>query len=115
GLVFQGPPGRSASVRALQASAGLIFDVLVRWDPDNLLLEQAHREVLETELEVRRLRDGLERMSDLEPMWTHPPRLTPLAFPIWAERMQAQVSTESWVDRVRRMAGRLERAAGEPS
>ncbi|NNK61970.1 MAG: ligase-associated DNA damage response DEXH box helicase [Gemmatimonadetes bacterium] len=115
GLVFQGPPGRSSSVRALQASAGLIFDVLARWDPDNLLLEQAHREVLETELEVRRLRDGLERMSDLEPMWTHPPRLTPLAFPIWAERMQAQVSTESWVDRVRRMAGRLERAAGEPS
>jgi ATP-dependent Lhr-like helicase len=113
GLVFQGPPGRSASVRALQASAGLIFDVLARWDPEHLLLEQARREVLETELEVRRLSEGLHRMSMLEPLWTRPPRLTPLAFPIWAERMQAQVSSESWVDRVRRMAGRLERAAGE--
>jgi ATP-dependent Lhr-like helicase len=111
GLVFQGPPGRGGSTRALQASAGLIYDVLARWDPENLLLEQAHREVLEAELEVRRLKEGLERMSAQVPRWTAPPRLTPLAFPIWAERMQAQVSTESWTDRVRRMAGRLERAA----
>lgn len=113
GLVFQGPPGRSKSARQLQASSGLIYDVLARWDPDHLLLAQAHREVLEQELEVRRLRSGLERMASLDPVFTSPPRLTPLAFPIWAERMQAQVSTESWIDRVRRAAGRLEKAAGE--
>ncbi|MEK9500284.1 ligase-associated DNA damage response DEXH box helicase [Gaopeijia maritima] len=112
GLVFQGPPGRPKSARQLQASAGLIYDVLARWDPENLLLQQAHREVLDHELEVRRLREGLERMTALPPVFTTPPRLTPLAFPIWAERMQAQVSTESWVDRVRRVAGRLEKAAG---
>lgn len=111
GLVFQGPPGRSKSARQLQASAGLIYDVLARWDPDNRLLDQAHREVLEQELEIRRLREGLERMTALRPHFTAPPRLTPLAFPIWAERMQAQVSTESWIDRVRRAAGRLEKAA----
>jgi ATP-dependent Lhr-like helicase len=113
GLVFPGYPGRSKSARQLQASSGLIFDVLERWDPENLLLQQARREVLEEELEVVRLRRGLEAMSTLEHVWTTPPRLTPLAFPIWAERIQASVSSESWLDRVRRMARRLEEAAGE--
>lgn len=113
GLVFGGYPGRSKSARQLQASAGLIFDVLERWDPDNLLLDQARREVLDDELEVRRLRHGLEAMGRMKHHWTAPPRLTPLAFPVWAERIQASVSSESWLDRVRRMAARLEREAGE--
>ncbi|MEZ4612873.1 MAG: hypothetical protein R2838_21955 [Caldilineaceae bacterium] len=40
-------------------------------------------------------------------------RLTPLAFPIWADRMRTQVSTEAWSDRVQRMVLELEEAAGE--
>ncbi|MEJ2542195.1 MAG: DNA ligase-associated DEXH box helicase, partial [Gemmatimonadota bacterium] len=112
GLVHPGPPGRSKSARNLQASSGLLYDVLARYDPDNLLVEQARQEVLERELESERLREGLETLSRRELVVTTPPRFTPLAFPIWAERLQAQVSSESWVDRVRRMAQTLEAEAG---
>jgi len=47
GLVFQGYPGSGKSTRQIQASSGLIFDVLKNHDADNLLLEQANREVLQ--------------------------------------------------------------------
>ena len=111
GLLFPGYPGRGKGTRQLQASGELLFDVLRRYDPGNLLLDQAHREVLEGMLEVRRLEGLLERLAGAERIVMETPRLTPFAFPIWAERMQAEVSSERWIDRVQRMAVRLERAA----
>jgi len=112
GLVFQGRPGRSKSARQLQASAGLVFDVLERWDPDNELVAQARQEVLRDELEFDRIAQALHAMSSLQMHWTAPARLTPLAFPIWADRISTSVSSESWLDRVRRAAAELEAAAG---
>ncbi len=114
GLLITGPGGR-ASARQLQASSGLLFDVLTRWDPDNLLLAQARTEALESELELTQLKWGIERLSRLAKgglVEVETPRLTPLAFPLWAERLHARVSTERWIDRVTRMAATLERAAG---
>ncbi|MHA7833349.1 MAG: ligase-associated DNA damage response DEXH box helicase, partial [Algiphilus sp.] len=46
GLVFEGYPGRGKSTRQVQASSGLIFDVLSRYDPENLLMHQAQEEVV---------------------------------------------------------------------
>ncbi len=112
GLVLQGFPGRSKSTKALQVSSGLIYEVLERYDPDNLLLDQTRTEVLRREIEFARLREGLLSLQRRTRLLTSPLRLTPLAFPIWAERIQAHLSTESWVDRVRRTAERLEAAAG---
>jgi ATP-dependent Lhr-like helicase len=112
GLVFQGYPGQAKSARQLQASSELFFDVLSEFDPSNLLLDQARREVLERELEVRRLRGALERIAASRLRIIDTPRLTPLGFPIWAERIRSQhVSSERWTDRVRRMVVRLERDA----
>jgi ATP-dependent helicase Lhr and Lhr-like helicase len=112
GLIFPGYPGRGKSARQLQASSGLVFDVLLRYDPENLLLDQARREVLERELNVRRIRVGLAEISQRPIRMQRTERLTPLSFPLWADRLHARVSSEPWVDRVRRMADRLERAAG---
>jgi ATP-dependent Lhr-like helicase len=114
GLVFQGYPGAPKSTRQLQASSSLIFDVLCQYDAGNLLLTQARREVLESQLELRRLDDTLARIAEKRIVELAPERLTPLAFPLWAERLQSQVmSSESWRARVERMAGELEAAAGE--
>lgn len=115
GLVHEGFPGRSKSTRQLQASSGLIWDVLLRYDPDNRLVDQAQREVLERDVDVHRLRAGLRTLQERRRVEVVAPRLTPFAFPIWAERIQASVSSESWLDRVRRMAARLERHAADPS
>lgn len=112
GLVFQGYPGRGKSTRQIQASSGLIFDVLERYDSGNLLLDQARREVLENQLETRRMRAALTAIGRKNIVIERPERLTPLAFPLWAERLQSQIlSSETWRDRVERMAASLERAA----
>ena len=112
GLVFQGYPGAGKTARQIQASSGLFFDVFVRYEPDNRLLAQARREVLERHLEVRRLRESLERAQSLRWVVQHTERLTPLAFPLWAMWIQGQLSTEAWGDRIRRMVEQLEEAAG---
>ncbi len=108
GLVFPGYPGKGKSARQVQASSGLIFDVFERYDAENLLLDQARREVLERDLDVRGLVEGMARLASLPRDVVDTPRLTPLAFPVWAERMAARVSSESWRDRVERMSVRLE-------
>ena len=79
GLVFAGYPRAGKSARQLQASSGLFFDVFQRYDPENLLLSQAHREVLERQLESSRLGRTLERLSRAEVVITDPPRTSPLA------------------------------------
>ena len=111
GLVQQGYPGRGKAVRQIQASSGLIFDVLSEHDSDNLLLAQARREVLEAQLEVRRIRAVLERSRNQRFELRAPERLTPLAFPLWADRLRAHLTSEDWQARVERMLGRLERDA----
>ncbi|MEM1081524.1 MAG: ligase-associated DNA damage response DEXH box helicase [Pseudomonadota bacterium] len=114
GMVQQGFPGKGKPVRQLQASSGLIFDVLKEHDPKHLLLEQARREVLEGQLEWIRMEAALQRASHQRLVLTEPERLTPLAFPLWADRLRSQLSSEHWQDRVDRMLGRLERAADQP-
>ena len=108
GLVQQGLPGARKGQRQLQASAGLVFDVLSEHDPGNLLLEQARREVMERTLEFSRLRAGLEKLRERRICVERPGSLTPLGFPLWAERVRERVSSESWEDRVRQMADQLQ-------
>lgn len=112
GLVFAGYPGMNKTARQLQASSELFYDVFQDYDPDNLLLEQARREVLEHQLEFGRLRATLERIARHEITIVETRQLTPLAFPLWAERLrQNYLSSERWTDRVRRMVSKLEDAA----
>jgi ATP-dependent Lhr-like helicase len=109
GLLVPGLPGQRKSARQLQASSDLFYDVFREYDPANLLLSQAHREVLDRQLEVRRLRDSLARIADRTITIVPTERLTPLAFPIWAERLREQyVTSERWNDRVRAMLAELE-------
>jgi len=93
-------------------SSGLFFDVLQRYDPENLLLSQAAREVLERQLESTRLASTLRRLSAASIVVRQPKRVTPLAFPLLVDRSRERVSSESLADRIRRMQLALERAAG---
>lgn len=112
GLVFPGLPRSGKSARQLQVSSGLFFDVLQRYDPNNLLLTQASREVLERQLESTRLGATLQRISAAKIVVTRPKRPTPLAFPLVVDRNREKVSSESLGDRIKRMQLALERAAG---
>jgi ATP-dependent Lhr-like helicase len=112
GLVFPGFPRAGKTARQLQVSSGLFFDVLSRYDPSNLLLTQASREVLERQLESTRLGLTLERLSQSRIVIAAPRRTPPLAFPLLVDRARDRVSSESLGDRIRRMQLALERAAG---
>jgi ATP-dependent Lhr-like helicase len=100
------------SDRQTQVSAGLIYDVLVEHDAGNLLLAQARREVLERQFEFTRLRDTLEALATRDLRLVDTSRLSPLAFPIWAEFVQSRLSTKDWLTRIADMARDLEAAAG---
>jgi ATP-dependent Lhr-like helicase len=104
--------GGRRSDRQTQASAGLIFDVLAEHDADNMLLAQARREVLERQFEFRRLRETLEALATRDIRVVETPRLSPLAFPIWAEFVQSRLTTKDWLAQIADMARDLEQAAG---
>ncbi|MEM6527652.1 MAG: ligase-associated DNA damage response DEXH box helicase, partial [Chloroflexota bacterium] len=104
-------PGGQKSSRQLQASSGLIYDVLENYDPENLLLEQARREVLERQLDQSRLTEALKRIAHGEVILTAPPRPTPFAFPLLVDRLRQTVSSETLEDRILKMVTRYEKAA----
>lgn len=113
GLLDAGPPGsRAATRRSLQTSASLLYEVFSKYDPDNLLLRQARKEVLENQLDHTRMRHALEGLRAKPIMVANTARLTPLAFPLWADQIQASlVSSVPVADRLAEMLGALERAA----
>jgi ATP-dependent Lhr-like helicase len=113
GLLFQGPPGQRKPARHLQASIGLFYEVFAKYDPGNLLLHQAHREVLEQQLERSRLGRALARLSESRVTVREIARPSPMAFPLMVARMREKLSSESLADRVRRMQARLEKAASK--
>lgn len=112
GLVFQGYPGAGKSAKQFQATASLYYDVFRRYDPDNMLLFQAEREVLERQLESSRLGHALQRLQAARVLITEPSRPTPLAFPILVDRLRDTLSTESVSARIEKLAMQLEREAG---
>ena len=108
-LVPSLPGGMPRSLRQLQASAGLLYDVLREHDPEHMLLQLAEREVLHDSLDVDGLRDALQRMLGRALSLQAPRSLTPLGFPLWAERLRGQLSNEDWRTRVLRAAQQLEK------
>ena len=110
GLVFGGLPGQGKSSRQLQASSDMFFDVFREYDSENLLLKQARREVLDLQLEHQRLSEAMWRLSKAKLVITHPPKPTPLAFPILVDRLRMKLSSEKLADRIARLTKQFEKA-----
>jgi ATP-dependent Lhr-like helicase len=112
GLIFTGYPGQPKSVRQLQASSGLFYEVFRKYDRGNLLLSQAEQEVLSQELELSRLRATLERIAarklDLVTL-RHP---SPMSLPLMVERFREKLTTEQLSTRLDRILRDMEKDAG---
>ncbi|MES2643431.1 MAG: ligase-associated DNA damage response DEXH box helicase [Myxococcota bacterium] len=109
GLVMTGPAHARRTMRQVQSSASLLYDVFTRYDPGNLLLLQARREVVEQQFERDRLLSVLGRLgaSPLECIDTSRP--SPLAFPLVVERLAVDAaSMESLLDRIAKMTASFE-------
>ncbi len=113
GLVVEGVGRARKSARAMTISSSLLFDVFQKYDGENLLLGQATREVLESELELTRMVGALERMRGMQHVVVDVAAATPLAYPLFVARLREQLSSEALADRVRRMEVAMERVGGD--
>ncbi len=111
GLIQAGYPGHRKSNSYVQASSNLFYDVFCQYDPDNLLLQQSRREVLDMQLEIGRISMALDRIQSSKIVVTSPPKTTPLAFPLFVDKLRERISSETLADRVARLQEQLEAAA----
>jgi len=109
GLIFQGMPGEKVKARHLQSSASLLFNVFAEYDPNNILLQQAYREVLDQQMEEVRLRNALHRINNGNILIRFPERPTPFCFPILVDGLNRNnLTSERLEDRIKRMQAQLE-------
>lgn len=111
GLVFGGYPAAQKSLRQIQASSGLFYEVFRKHDAGNLLLTQARDEVLNEELEIERLHRQLLKMGQLRLELRQLERPGPLAFALLVEGLRETLSTEKLADRIARMVAELNSVA----
>lgn len=109
GLVFQGYPGKQVRTKHVQANSGLFFSVFENYDKDNLLLKEAYEEVFDFQLEIARMRAAFERINTHEIIMTTPQKLTPFAFPIFAESFREKYSNEDWQSKLEKIKNQLEK------
>jgi ATP-dependent Lhr-like helicase len=113
GLLLNQPPGRpSRSQREIQSSASLLFEVLQRYDPANLLLQQSRREIFERQLELTRLTAAIRSLAGRPLVLVETERLSPMAFPLWADRLSATLPAGDAATRLEAMLHQLNLAAG---
>ncbi|EDX84455.1 DEAD/H associated family [Synechococcus sp. PCC 7335] len=103
GLVFKGYPGSKKTANQVQISSSLIYEVFTKYEPNNLLLIQAEREVIEEQMEAPRLAAALERMQALKLFWMSVQRPSPFGFPLLVERLSSRLTNESLRDRITRL------------
>jgi len=108
GLIFKGFPGKNIKEKHIQASSSILFDVFTEYEPENLLLKQAHREVVEQQLEEERLLKSLEKINNQKIIYIRTNKPSPFAFPIMVDRLREKFSTESLEERVAKMQIQLE-------
>jgi len=111
GLIFGGYPGAPKSLRQLQASSSLFFEVFRQYDAGNRLLGQAESEVLAQELELGRLRHTLAHLAALPMQQVVLKAPSPFAFPLMVERLREQLSTEKLKDKLDRLLAEAEAEA----
>ncbi len=100
GLCFPGFPGKHKSHRQVHISTSLLFEVFQKYDPTNLLLEQAKREVWEKQVGNKRFESVLARLYSAKLVIRSLEKMSPLALPLFIERVSERLSTESLLERI---------------
>ena len=103
GMIFRGMPGKFKKDKHLQMGSGLLFNVFRDYEPDNLLYKQAYEETMTFQFEENRLREALTRMQSQKIVFIEPGPFSIFAFPIVADRLRSQLSSEKAMDRLAKM------------
>ena len=111
GLIHQNRARDRRTMKNLQMSSSLIFDVFKAYEPEQPFYHQSYEEVRYFQFEEERLFRVLKKIEEL-PIETYKTiRPSPLAFPLIIERVGSRVSSESLQDRLNRMKKKWTRAS----
>lgn len=103
GLIYPQYPGQKKTTRVTQASSGLLYDVLHRFEPNHILVTQAHAETRQRILADERLLPFWENLRSLRLCWSEPKIIAPLAAPLWLERFGSHLANEEIAQRLQNM------------
>lgn len=103
GLVLQNLYGKQRNNKSLQASAGLIFNVLEQYQPNHFLVRQSYTEVFNQQLEEVRLRAAFHRISQSKIILKKATAFTPLSFPIKVDSLRSTLSSEDLDARIKKL------------
>lgn len=103
GMVVQNYPGIQKNNKSLQASSGLIFNVLEDYSPDNLLLKQAYAEVFNQQIDENRLVNAFKRIENSKIILKFANAFTPLSFPIKVDSLRQSLTSEDLDSRIMRL------------
>ena len=111
GLIHQNRAGDRRTMKNLQMSSSLLFDVFQNYEPDQLLYSQSFDEVRFFQFQENRLLAVLKRLEDLPFEHYKTIRPSPLAFPLIIERVGSLVSSETLQERLVRMKEKWTKAS----
>lgn len=103
GMVVQNYPGIQKNNKSLQASSGLIFNVLEDYSPENLLLKQAYAEVFNQQIDENRLVNAFKRIENSKIILKFANAFTPLSFPIKVDSLRQSLTSEDLDSRIMRL------------
>ena len=108
GLIFQGYPGKPMTFKHVQANSSLLFQVFEQYDPENLLLKQAHKEALNQQMEQEKFVQAMKKINGLRIMIQHPVQFTPFSFPLMVDRLsRSSISSEPIEEKIAKILAQM--------
>lgn len=111
GLIQQNQPGERRTMKNLQMSSSLLFEVFQAYEPEQPLYNQSFEEVKFFQFQESRLISVLRRLQNMPFEHYKTSRPSPLAFPLIIERIGSLVSSETLQERLLRMKERWTKAS----
>lgn len=103
GLIYQNQARERRTMKNLQMSSSLLFDVFQAYEPDQPLYRQSYDEVKFFQFQEDRLVKVLKQLEGVPFDYYKTSRPSPLAFPLIIERIGSRVSSETLQERLQRM------------
>ncbi len=93
-MVYRNFFGEQKSLRKLQWSAEVIFNVLIQHEPDHILLREARRDAVHTYLDLEGALEYLKRMQTLPARLVNVRRVPPLSFALFVTKIKEALLVE---------------------
>ncbi len=111
GLIERNLPGKRKTGKQATFSSDILYDTLMKYDPDHLLLKITRQEAERGLVDFSRIEEMLERVQNRIDL-VHAPHVTPLAAPLLLEVGKVPIKGEGEESLIQREAEALMKDAG---